>query len=474
MSGFFGVVSKQECVGHLFYGTDYHSHLGTSRAGMCMVVEDRFVRSIHSLKNAYFRNKFEGELYKFEGSKAGIGIISDTESQPITITSHLGKYSVVSVARIDNIEQLRDELLADKLNFVEMSRSEINPTELVSVIISQANSFEEGIMEVQRRIKGSCSLLILTEKGIYASRDKFGRTSIVVGKDQSGYAVASESSSFANLGYDFDYEIAPAETLFITAEGYKQVTKGGCRKQVCSFLWVYYGYPSSSYEGVNVEAARYHCGAALARRDADFNEVDLVAGIPDSGIGHAIGYSNAKKVDYKRAFVKYTPTWPRSFMPTEQRMRSLVAKMKLLPNEAFTKDQRLVLLDDSIVRGTQLKDNVIKISDAGAKSINIRIACPPLVYPCVFLNFSTSRSSFDLFTRRVIKMLEETEDFSEQVLKEYSTPGTDRYENMVEQMRKTIGADSLKFQHLDDLVEAIGLPKEELCTHCWDNSSYME
>lgn len=474
MSGFFGAISKRECVGEIFYGTDYHSHLGTKRAGMCAFNGERFVRSIHSLENAYFRNKFEPDLPRFAGAKSGIGVISDTESQPITINSHLGMFSVVSVCRIDNIKELADELLSQRVNFVEMSRSEINPTELVASIISQASSFKEGIIKVQESIKGSCSFVILTEGGLYASRDRFGRTSVVIGKREDGFAVASESSSFANLGYEFVRELAPAETVFITDEAITDVTPARRRKQICSFLWVYYGYPSSYYEGINVEDARYRCGAALAAQDEGFEECDLVAGIPDSGIGHAVGYSNATKIDYKRAFVKYTPTWPRSFMPTEQSMRSLVAKMKLLPNEAFTRDKRLVLLDDSIVRGTQLKDNVVKLIEAGAKRIHIRIACPPLIYPCVFLNFSTSRSTFDLFTRRVIRELEGTDNFTPQMLKEYADPKSERYANMLESMRKTIGADTLKFQHLDDLVKAIGLPKEDLCTHCWDCSSYME
>ena len=473
MSGFFGCVSKRDCVADVFYGTDYHSHLGTKRGGMAFYDGKDFVRTIHSLENAYFRNKFEDDLPRFEGSRQGIGIISDMESQPITLTSHLGRFSLVAIGRIDNLEELTRELLGRRLNFAELSASRINPTELVATLVSLGDSFREGIELVQSKVKGSCSMLILTPEGIYASRDKYGRTPVVVGRGGDGYAIATESSAFANLDYRVETELKPAQTLFITADGRREITPGGKRKQICSFMWVYYGYPSSCYEGVNVEDARYRCGCALACRDEDVRDVDLVAGVPDSGVGHAIGYSNSRRLPYKRAFVKYTPTWPRSFMPQNQKMRDLVAKMKLLPNEAFIRGSRMVLLDDSIVRGTQLKDNIVKLTEVGARALHIRIACPPLIYPCVFLNFSTSRSTFDLFTRRVIKELEGTEEFSEELLRQYADPDSPKHAAMVEVMRRRIGADTLRFQRLEDLVRAIGLPKEELCTHCWDNSSYL-
>ncbi len=473
MSGFFGCISKQECVADVFYGTDYHSHLGTKRAGMAFFDGESFLRSIHSLENAYFRNKFESELPKFEGSRMGIGVISDTESQPITLTARLGRFSIVTIGRIDNIAELTQEILDRQIHFAELSGSTINPTELVAILISLGSTFKEGIELVQRKIKGSCSMLILTEKGLYAMRDKFGRTPVVLGRNANGYAVATESSSFPNLDYAPLRELGPGESVFMTPDGVEQVTPPGRRMQICSFMWVYYGYPSSYYEGINVEDARYRCGAALSRRDAGL-KVDFAAGVPDSGIGHAIGYANESRIPYKRAFVKYTPTWPRSFMPQNQNMRDLVAKMKLIPNEAFTRGARIALLDDSIVRGTQLKDNTCKLVEAGAKEIHIRVACPPLVYPCVFLNFSTSRSTFDLFTRRIIRELEGTEKFSEELLKEYADPSSEKYARMVEVMRTRMGAASLKFQQLSDLVDAIGLPKEKLCTHCWDNSSYME
>ncbi len=454
----------------VFYGADYHSHLGTKKAGMAFHNGEAIVRSIHSLESAYFRNKFEGDLPKFAGSRVGIGIISDGESQPVTLTSHLGQFSVITIGRIDNLDDITSDMLRRRINFAELSGSKINPTEVVGIIISSADTFAEGIARVQEQIKGSCSLLVLTAGGIYASRDRYGRTPVVLGRGSTGFAVATESSSFANLGYKTESELGPGQCCFLTAGGVSEVIPAGRRNQICSFMWVYYGYPSSVYEGVNVEWARYRCGGALANRDQGL-DADLVCGIPDSGIAHAVGYSNKAGVPYQRAFVKYTPTWPRSFMPQNQNMRSLVAKMKLIPNEAFTRGKRMVLLDDSIVRGTQLKDNVIKLVEAGAKEIHVRVACPPLIYPCMFLNFSTSRSTFDLFTRRVIRDIEGTEEFSNELLAEYADPSTGKHRDMVEVIRKTIGADSLKFQLLDDLIKSIGLPKERLCTHCWDNSS---
>jgi amidophosphoribosyltransferase len=433
----------------------------------------KFLRSIHSLENGYFRNKFEDGLPKFADSQKGIGVISDCESQPITITTHMGRFAVATVARIDNLEELTEELLKSRHHFSELSDSSINATELVSVLIGQANTLKEGIEYAQSKIKGSCSMLVLTDHAIYAARDRFGRTPVVIGKNDKGYVCASESSSFDNLGYTYVRDLGPGEIVQMTADGIRVVTPPQERMQMCSFLWVYYGYPSSNYEGINVEDSRYRCGAAMARRDNE-TDADFTAGIPDSGVGHAIGYSNEKGIPYKRPFLKYTPTWPRSFMPQNQKMRDLVAKMKLLPNEQFTRDQRIIFMDDSIVRGTQLKDNVVKLYDAGVKEVHMRIACPPLIYPCPFLNFSTSRSSFDLYARRVIRDMEGTENLSEEVLKEYSNPDSPKYKEMVETMRKHLQLTTLKFQRLEDLVEAIGLPKCKLCTHCWDNTSYME
>ena len=473
MSGFFGCVSRHECVGDVFYGTDYHSHLGTRRAGMAFYNGEKFVRSIHSLENGYFRNKFEEELPKFANSNMGIGVISDSESQPITITSHLGRFSVATVARIDNIKELTKELLDNKNHFSELSDSDINASELVAILVGKAETFKEGIEYAQSKIKGSCSMLIMTDTVIYAARDRFGRTPIIIGKNDKGYVCASESSSFTNLGYEYVRDIGPGEVVQISADGIRQVTPPGERMQICSFLWVYYGYPSAFYEGINVENARYRSGAAMAKRDTDL-QLDCAAGIPDSGIAHAIGYANQKGVEYSRPFVKYTPTWPRSFMPQNQKMRDLVAKMKLIPNKELTKDKRIAFLDDSIVRGTQLKDNVVKLIDAGVKEVHMRIACPPLIYPCKFLNFSTSRSNFDLYTRRVIRDMEGTSELSEEILQEYVDCNSAKHKEMVNIMCKNMQLTSLKFQRLEDLVAAIGLPKCKLCTHCWDNSSYTE
>ncbi len=473
MSGFFGCVSRNECVNDVFYGTDYHSHMGTKRAGMAFYDGEKFVRSIHSLENGYFRNKFEDELPKFGDSNMGIGVISDSESQPITITSHLGRYTVVTVARIDNIEELTNEMLEQRHHFAELSDSTINATELVAIIIGLGNSLKEGIELVQKKVKGSCSMLVLTDHAIYAARDKFGRTPIIIGKNDKGYVCASESSSFTNLGYEYVRDLGPGEIVQMSADGVREVAPAGMRKQICSFLWVYYGYPSAHYEGVNVEDSRYRCGAAMARRDEDISP-DFAAGIPDSGVGHAIGYSNEKRIPYQRPFVKYTPTWPRSFMPQNQKMRDLVAKMKLLPNERFTKGRKIVFMDDSIVRGTQLKDNVVKLLDAGVKEIHMRIACPPLIFPCNFLNFSTSRSTYDLYTRRIIRDMEGTDKLTDEILSQYVDPDGPKHKEMVAIMCKHLQLTTLRFQRLDDLIEAIGLPKCELCTHCWDNSSYFE
>lgn len=473
MSGFFGCVSRIECVNDVFYGTDYHSHLGTKRAGMAFVSNKKFVRSIHSLENGYFRNKFEGELSKFASANIGMGVISDSESQPITITSHLGRYAVATVARIDNKDELAEELLNGNNHFAELSDSTINATELVAILIGMGKTLKDGIQLAQRKIKGSCTMLVLTDSALYAARDRFGRTPISIGKNEKGYVCASESSSFDNLGYEFVRDLGPGEIVQLTADGVREVAPAGKRKQVCSFLWIYYGYPSAWYEGVNVEDCRYRCGAAMAKRDADIHP-DFAAGIPDSGVGHAIGYANEKGIPYKRPFVKYTPTWPRSFMPQDQKMRDLVAKMKLLPNSRFTRDLKIVFMDDSIVRGTQLKDNVVKLLDAGAKEVHMRIACPPLIYPCRFLNFSTSRSTYDLYARRVIRDMEGTDEISEAVFAEYANPDSEKHKEMVNIMCSHLQLTSLRFQRLDDLVQAIGLPKEDLCTHCWDNSSYDE
>jgi len=468
MSGFFGSISKEDCVSDVFYGTDYHSHLGTKRAGLVFYSENEgFQRAIHSLEDGAFRNKFERDIAGFKG-KIGLGVISDTEAQPIQVTSYLGKFAVATVSKIVNSEELEARFMQMRHTFAETSQGSVNPTELVAKLIAEGTDFLSGIENVYTLVKGSCSILILTENSIIAARDRLGRTPIVIGKKENGYAVSFETCAFPNLNFETVKYLGPGEVVSITADGYEQMRKPNDKMQVCSFLWVYYGYPPSFYEGINVDECRYKCGAALAKNDTV--EADFVSGIPDSGIGHAMGYSNETKIPHKRPYSKYTPTWPRSFMPQNQNMRNLVAKMKLIPNKAVINNKRGIFLDDSIVRGTQLQDNVRDLHEAGIREVHMRIACPPLTYPCEFLNFSRSRSNLDLATHKAIEQL--NGDVNTE-LKEYSDANHPKYQAMVEQIRKNLNLTSLKFQRLDDLVKAIGLPKEKLCTHCWDGSSYF-
>ncbi len=468
MSGFFGSIAKEDCVLDVFYGTDYHSHLGTKRAGLAFFSEKNgFQRAIHSLEDGYFRNKFDGDIAGFKGN-SGIGVISDTEAQPIQVTSHLGRFAVATVSKIANIDELEERFMKMHRTFAETSQGSVNPTELVAMLIAEGEDFVSGIENVYNRVKGSCSMLILTENGIIAARDRLGRTPIIIGKKEGAHAVSFETCAFPNLGYEIEKYLGPGEIVSLTADGYEQLRQPNEKMQVCSFLWVYYGYPPSFYEGINVDECRYKCGAALAKRDSV--KADFVAGIPDSGIGHAMGYSNEKRIALKRPYSKYTPTWPRSFMPQSQTKRDLVAKMKLIPNNSIIRDNRGVFLDDSIVRGTQLKDNVRDLHEAGIKEVHMRIACPPLTYPCEFLNFSRSRSNLDLATHKAVEQLEGKVN---QDMSEYSDCNSPKYEAMVEQIRKNLDLTTLKFQRLDDLVKAIGLPKEKLCTHCWDGSSYF-
>lgn len=468
MSGFFGCVSKDDCVYDVFYGTDYHSHLGTKRAGLAFYSEKKkFQRAIHSLEDGYFRNKFDGDMAGFKGN-IGIGVISDTEAQPILVTSHMGRFAVATVSKIANIDELEERFMNLRRTFAETSQGSVNPTELIAMLIAEGEDFVSGIENVYNRVKGSCSMLILTETGIIAARDRLGRTPIVIGKKPGSYAATFETCAFPNLGFETEKFLGPGEIVSITADGYKQLRKPNEKMQICSFLWVYYGYPPSFYEGINVDECRYKCGAALAKNDT--MEADFVAGIPDSGIGHAMGYGNQRRIPIKRPYSKYTPTWPRSFMPQNQSMRDLVAKMKLIPNSSIIKNKRGVFLDDSIVRGTQLKDNVKDLHEAGIKEVHMRIACPPLTYPCEFLNFSRSRSNLDLATYKAVEQLE---GHTNTDMTEYSDSNNPKYQAMVEQIRENLDLTTLKFQKLDDLVEAIGLPKEKLCTHCWDGSSYF-
>ena len=467
MGGLFGSVSKNDCAMDLFYGTDYHSHLGTKRGGMAVRNSEGYERAIHNIENDYFRSKFEPDLPSLHGNK-GIGIISDYDAQPLIVGSHLGTFGIVTVGKINNKKELAKKAFEKKMHFSEMSRGKINPTELVAMLISGQGSFEDGIHNAQELIKGSCSMLLLTEDGIYAARDKLGRTPVVIGKKEGACAATSETCALPNLGFEVDKYLGPGEIVFMTADGYEQRKKPGDKMQICAFLWVYYGYPASSYENINVESVRYRCGQALAKDDDV--EIDFVAGIPDSGIGHGIGYANEKKIPYMRPFVKYTPTWPRSFLPKRQSIRDLVAKMKLIPVRTLIDGKKMLFCDDSIVRGTQLKDNVQILYDYGALEVHMRIACPALIYPCKFLNFSTSRSTLDLAGRKAIVKLENREN---QSIDEYANPGTEKNREMTERIRRQLKLTSLKYQKMEDLIKAIGLPKDKLCTHCWDGTSYF-
>ncbi|KGF19056.1 amidophosphoribosyltransferase [Prevotella sp. S7-1-8] len=467
MGGIFGTISKKDCVNDLFYGTDYNSHLGTKRAGMVTFDKERgFNRSIHSLERSYFRSKFEDELSNFSGN-LGIGVISDTDPQPIIVNSHLGRYAVVTVAKINNLDTIAAELLKQRMHLSELSANTLNQTELVALLINMGNSFEEGINNVFNHIEGSCSLLVLTERSIIAARDFLGRTPIVIGHKEGAYAVSSESTSFPNLDYEMTRDIGPGEIVEVRADGVKVLQQPRRRSQVCSFLWIYYGFPASTYEGVNVEEMRERNGRMLGK--ADDTEADFVCGIPDSGVGMAVGYAQGHGIPYRRAVLKYTPTWPRSFTPSDQARRNLVAKMKLIPNKAFLLNHRVVFCDDSIVRGTQLRDNVRMFYEAGAKEVHVRISCPPLVYGCPFIGFTSSKSDMELITRRIIQ---DFEGDDKKNLDKYATTGTPEYKRMVNEIANRLGLSSLQFSSLESLVESIGMPKCKLCTHCFDGSSY--
>ncbi|HCE44227.1 MAG TPA: amidophosphoribosyltransferase [Lentisphaeria bacterium] len=463
MGGFFGVASREDCITDLFYGTDYHSHLGTMRGGLVVNNGRGFTRFIHDITNSQFRSKFENDISKMKGN-LGIGVISDNEDQPLIIASHLGDYAIATVGVIKNIDALKKEAFRKRTtHFSEMSNGEVNPTELIATLINQEGTFEDGIRRAQKAIEGSCSILLLTSKGIYAARDWHGRTPVILGRKADAYSVTMESCAFPNLDYEHFRDLGPGEIALITEDGVERVAKADGNLRICSFLWVYYGYPSSTYEGINVEQSRYRCGAALAKRDNV--KPDIVAGIPDSGTGHAIGYANQAKLPHERPFVKYTPTWPRSFMPQNQSIRDLVAKMKLIPIREIIKDRKLLFCEDSIVRGTQLRDTVKRLFEAGAKEVHMRPACPPLLYGCKFLNFSRSKSILDLAGRRAVKTLEGDDCRN---LDKYADPCSKCHGAMVEIIRKELGLTSLRYQRLDDLTKAIGLPKSKLCTYCWD------
>ena len=467
MGGIFGTISKKSCVADLFYGTDYNSHLGTRRGGMATFCKEKgFVRSIHNLENSYFRTKFEPSLDKFEGATSGIGVISDTDAQPLIMNSHFGRFAICTVAKIVNIDELTRELLDKNMHFAEMSSGSTNPTELIALLIIQGKTFREGIENVYRHIKGSCTMMLLTEEGIICARDSWGRTPLIIGR-KDGVRAASSETTFPNLDFETEYELGPGEIVRITADGMEQLRQPNKKMQVCSFLWVYYGFPTSTYEGRNVEQVRFDNGYNLAKTDPV--EVDCCSGIPDSGTGMAMGYAAGKGVPYQRCIAKYTPTWPRSFTPSNQKMRSLVAKMKLIPNKAMLNGKRVLFCDDSIVRGTQLRDNVKVLFDqAGLKECHMRIACPPLVYGCPFINFTSSKSDMELITRR---MIEKFEGDANKNLDKYATTGSPEYNRMVDAIAKDLGLTTLKFNTIEQLINAIGLPKCQVCTHCFDGSS---
>ncbi len=463
MGGLFGVVSKQDCVMDVYFGTDYHSHLGTSRGGMAIWSGKGFARSIHNIENAQFRAKFEADLAKMSGNM-GIGCISDTDPQPLTVRSHLGDYAISTLGKINNVDELVEKAFSNKnIHFLETNHGTINPTELVSVIIDREDSFKNGLLRAQEMIKGSCSILLLTPQGIYASRDSLGRTPLVIGKKEETYCVSFESCTFTNLGYRYEYELGPGEIVLLTPEGIQLIAPARKPMKMCSFLWVYYGYPSSTYEGVNVEVMRYRNGASMAKNDNV--EIDMVAGVPDSGVGHAIGYSNQSKVPFGRPFIKYTPTWSRSFMPQDQQIRNLVARMKLMPIPELVANKRLLFCDDSIVRGTQMRETVDMLYSNNAKEVHIRSACPPIVYGCKYLNFSTSRSVIDLAARQAILDLEGKEP---ETLEAYCDPSTEQYHGMVDCICKRLNFSSLKYQNIHDMIEAIGIGEDRVCTYCWN------
>ncbi len=464
MGGFFGVASEENCAFDLFFGTDYHSHLGTRRAGMAVYGKDGFSKAIHNIEKSPFRTKFEKDLGQLKGNY-GIGCISDFEAQPILVRSHHGTFAITTVSKINNAAEIVNDILKTRAHFFEMSNGDINPTELVAAIINQKDNFVEGIRYALEVVDGSLSMLILTPKGIYAARDKLGRTPVVLGKKDGAHCACFESFSYLNLEYKDLRELGPGEVVVFDEHQVRTLVAPGDKMKICTFLWVYYGYPSASYEGVSVEQMRYNCGKLLARRDNA--EVDVVAGVPDSGTAHAVGYANESGIPFSRPFIKYTPTWPRSFMPTVQDERNLIAHMKLIPVHDLIQGKRLLLIDDSIVRGTQLRETTEFLYDAGASEVHIRPACPPLLFGCKYLNFSRSASEMELIGRVVIEELEGG-PVSREVLEEYANPDSEKYQNMLDRICQKLNFTSLRYHRLDDMLESVGIDKDKLCTYCWD------
>ncbi|MDD6175911.1 MAG: amidophosphoribosyltransferase [Firmicutes bacterium] len=465
MGGIFGVVSEQSCVMDLFFGTDYHSHLGTRRGGMAVYGEHGFNRAIHNIENSPFRTKFERDVEELQGN-LGIGCISDSEPQPLLVQSHLGSFALVTVGRINNTEALvRQAFDSGHIHFLEMSGGSINATELVASLINQKDSLVEGIRYAQESIDGSMSMLVLTPEGIYAARDRMGRTPLVIGRKEGATCASFESFAYINLGYSDERELGPAEIVFLTPQGAQTVSPPRREMKICTFLWIYYGYPTSAYEGVNVEEMRYRCGAMLAKRD--HVDADNVAGVPDSGIAHAVGYANESGIPFSRPFIKYTPTWPRSFMPAQQSQRNLIARMKLIPVDALIRNKKLLLIDDSIVRGTQLRETTEFLYHSGAKEVHIRPACPPLLFGCKYLNFSRSNSEMDLITRRVIRA-REGDRITPEILADYADPDSKNYQEMVAEIGRQLNFTTLQYHRLDDMLGAVGIEPCKLCTYCWN------
>ncbi len=467
MGGFFGVASKEDCVLELFYGVDYHSHLGTRRGGMATYGEDGFNRAIHNIENSPFRTKFDRDVGEMKGN-LGIGCISDFEPQPLLISSKLGSFAITTVGKVNNYESLLNELYINAhSHFQEMTNGQVNVTELIAALICEKDSFVDGIKYVQEAVDGSLTLLLMTKDGIYAARDRYGRTPLVIGHKDGAYCVSFESHAYINLGFSDYKELGASEIAFITPEGVETLSAPREEMKICSFLWVYYGYPTSAYEGVNVEEMRYKCGSMLAKRDGNSVHPDIVAGVPDSGIAHAIGYANESSIPYARPFIKYTPTWPRSFMPTNQNQRNLIARMKLIPVQALIENKSLLLIDDSIVRGTQLRETTEFLYNSGAKEVHVRPACPPILYGCKYLNFSRSKTEMELIARRVIRE-REGDECPQEVLDEYAEPCSCRYAQMIEDIRKQQNFTTLRYHRLDDLIESIGISPCKVCTYCFN------
>ena len=470
MGGFFGAVSKQDCVLDIFFGVDYHSHLGTRRGGMIVYDKDRgFQRQIHNIENTPFRTKFEKDLPDFSGC-SGIGCISDTDPQPLLVRSHLGLYALTTVGIINNAEELVSRYFSDHGHqFMAMSSGKVNSTELAAALINQKDDLVSGILHAQDLIDGSLTVLVLTRDGIIAARDRLGRLPVLIGQNEDGCCVSFESFAYHKLGYEDAYELGPREVVKVTAEGFETLSPAGEQMRICSFLWTYYGYPNSNYEGVNVEVMRYRNGEIMARDDKKrglAQDVDYVAGVPDSGLPHAIGYANECGKPFARPFVKYTPTWPRSFMPANQKIRNQVAKMKQIPVPELIEGKKLLFVDDSIVRGTQLRETVEFLYESGAKEVHMRSACPPIMYGCKYLNFSSSNSEMELLARRTVQELEGDE--GQKHLEEYADANTERGQCMLRAICEKFGFSSLGYQSLDGLLEAIGLDRDKVCTYCWN------